>query len=427
MLLRFGVSNFFSVYEYSELSLVASKAIKDTGLDLLVAPSIHQASLPVILIYGANAAGKTSAWLALRSMKEHVTGSFKDLDPEDEVPNTQFVLHPSAESEPSRFDCDFLIDGVRYHYGFEILGDVFSAEWLHYYPEGSRRTLFERGEDLDQTVFGPSFRGQKKNLLAIARDNCLIVSAGASISHEQLSVVQKFFRQKLAFVGPGFNPSDAVPRGVSEIASQVVDFLKLSDTGVVSAKIEYEEPPEEAMQAMESFRQAMMPVAESTGAELAPIPSKIPRVFLGHRAADEAVIDIPLGAESRGTIRLVSLMRHVFAALDAGRVLFIDEIDASLHPAITHAIVRLFSSRETNPHGAQLIATTHETNLLCADFLRRDQIWFAEKSEYGSTIFYPLTDIKTRNTDNIQKGYLQGRFGAIPFIGDVAQLMNGAD
>ena len=116
---------------------------------------------------------------------------------------------------------------------------------------------------------------------------------------------------------------------------------------------------------------------------------------------------------------LLNFLTSKTKALDWGSIVIIDEIDSSLHTRACEQIIALFQSPKTNPKGAQLIATTHDTNLLNPDTLRRDQIWFTEKDGEGATHLYPLTDIHTRKGDNIEKGYLQGRFGAVPFAGSV--------
>ena len=114
------------------------------------------------------------------------------------------------------------------------------------------------------------------------------------------------------------------------------------------------------------------------------------------------------------------------AALRHGKVLVIDELDASLHTLLASRLIELFGNPKLNPKGAQLLATTHDTHLLCSPAIRRDQIWFAEKSREGATSIYPLTDIRTRAEDNLERGYLQGRFGAIPFLGSVEELFGGS-
>ena len=145
-------------------------------------------------------------------------------------------------------------------------------------------------------------------------------------------------------------------------------------------------------------------------------------VELGHRTRDGETAYLNLNLESAGTLRLLMVLSLAYRALDEGTPLLIDELDASLHTHAAEAILRLFCSRQTNPKGAQLIATTHDTNLLAAPVLRRDQLWFAEKDAHGATVIFPLTEIRTRSSDNFEKGYLQGRYGAVPFSGPLSTL-----
>jgi AAA15 family ATPase/GTPase len=139
--------------------------------------------------------------------------------------------------------------------------------------------------------------------------------------------------------------------------------------------------------------------------------------MFGHPGLDGRTVFLDVDLESDGTKRLLVLLDQAFRALDRGSVLVVDELDASLHTRAAETVVSLFLSKETNPNGAQLVATTHDTNLLSMRGLRRDEIWFAEKDDLGRTSLFPLTDIHTRAGDNLERGYLQGRFGAIPFAG----------
>ena len=132
---------------------------------------------------------------------------------------------------------------------------------------------------------------------------------------------------------------------------------------------------------------------------------------------------LDMADESEGTRRLLRLLIPMFRALDTGAVMVVDELDASLHTHACEMLIELFSSPKTNPKGAQLIATTHDTNLLRSRHLRRDQIWLTEKDTEGATHLYPLTDFRTREGDNLERGYLQGRFGAIPFSGRIADIL----
>ena len=145
-------------------------------------------------------------------------------------------------------------------------------------------------------------------------------------------------------------------------------------------------------------------------------------VRLAHRSREKKHVYLSLSAESDGTRRLLALLSYIFKILDNGSILICDELGANLHTLACDALLKLFSNATINRRGAQLIATTHDTNLLHAKALRRDQVWFAEKDEQGATHFYPLTDIRTRAGDNLEKGYLQGRFGAVPFSGSIEGL-----
>lgn len=131
--------------------------------------------------------------------------------------------------------------------------------------------------------------------------------------------------------------------------------------------------------------------------------------------------------ESEGTKKLFSLAGPLMDTLKNGRILFIDEFDARLHPLITYEIIRLFNSNKTNPKNAQIIFATHDTNLLSNKLFRRDQIWFAEKDKGGATHLYSLAEYKVRNDASFENDYIQGKYGAIPFIGDLKQLFEEAN
>ena len=135
-----------------------------------------------------------------------------------------------------------------------------------------------------------------------------------------------------------------------------------------------------------------------------------------HRGANQEEAEFPLAEESAGTAALFSLLVPALSALESGGTLFIDELDSSLHPLLALELVRLFNDEKRNPFGAQLIFNTHDTNLLDRSVLRRDQVWFTEKDSTGASHLYSLTDFKPRRNENFKRGYLQGRYGAIPFI-----------
>lgn len=412
MLLRFGVSNHLSIREYQELSLSASSLKgREAGLiECAAAPGGRV--LPAAVIYGANASGKSNLIDALSTMRGMVLFSQTKWEPGGGVPRHPFRLDEGGPQAPSRFDIDFLIDGVRHHYGFEASETTFESEWLYAFPKSHRQTLFERTGD--EFRFGRGLRGQNKIISRLTRPNSLFLSAAAQNGHEHLSKVFGYF-SSLRAIWRIDVPEEAISSRLAEeeLDSRVIDFLGKIDTGVIDYRLSESELSEE----MQGIQRELFTFFKKTGGSEPPeVKDKHVTVELGHRGWDSEPFYLELDSESAGTRRLLVVLDLAFRALDEGAPLFIDELDASLHTQAAEAVLRLFCSRETNPKGAQLIATTHDTNLLDSSLLRRDEVWFTEKDAEGATRLYPLTDIRTRRGDNIEKGYLQGRYGGVPFI-----------
>ena len=414
MLLRIGVSNHLSIRDSQELSLAASslKERQNYLIDCVAAP--NGAVLPAVVIYGANASGKSNLIDAMGAMQYHVLHSQTMGKPGGEVPRHPFKLDDDSPRLPSRFDIDFLLDGVRFHYGFEASDSAFESEWLYAFPKSHRQTLFERTGD--KFHFGRGLRGQNKVIASLTRPNSLFVSAAAQNDHEHLSKVFSYFRSIRGDLNIAVPGKDVLARLPEEtLDTRVLDFLGKIDTGVINYRQSESEPSERELGIpLELF--AIF--ARSTGAEL----PKWKTIELAHRGRGDKPFYLDLERESAGTRRLLVVLALAFRALDEGAPLFIDELNASLHTRAAEAVLNLFCSRKTNPKGAQLIATTHDTNLLDSSLLRRDEVWFTEKDPEGATQLYPLTDIRTRRGDNIEKGYLQGRYGAVPFDNTISAL-----
>ena len=402
MLLRFAVANHLSIRDRQELSMVAS-SLSDAEEGLIDSPVSPSGSLlPAIVVYGANASGKTNVVDALRTMRELILRSHLDETPEGGVTaRKHFRLDAESESAPSRFEMDFVLGGVRHHYGFEATEKAFVGEWLQDYPMGRRRMLFER--DGSEFRFGRGLKGRNRVIADLTRENALFLSAASQYDHETLTSVRRYFVGIDGVVGLSF-----AGRHVSEVAkaldSRVMDFLDRAETGVVGHRLRKMELTEDSQQLMSKLAELGVKTP----------PERMDVLELAHRSSDGEDVYFELERESAGTRRLVVLLTRAFDALDSGVPLVVDELDAGLHTAAAQAVLDLFCARQTNPKGAQLIATTHDTNLLDTPNLRRDQVWFAEKARDGATRTYPLTDIRTRKGDNLERGYLQRRYGAAP-------------
>ena len=414
MLLRFGVSNHLSIRDPQELSFTAS-SLKDRRDGLIDCPASPNGSIvPAAVIYGANASGKTNVLSAFMAMQAMVLQSHSQGDPGGGVPHHPFALDTENSNTPSRFDIDFIIEGVRHHYGFETTDTAIVAEWLYSFPKAFRRMLFEReGEEFE---FGRGLSGPNKTIAGLTRPNSLYVSAAAQNHHEQLLNIFSYFRsiRRVEEVDVLSTPP-TMQQLRQEPDHRVIEFLARADTGIVDYRRKEIEVPEE----LRAFHQAITAAAKrvlDASPRIEPeVDEKQVVIEFAHRARDGRQIFLDLSLESAGTRRLLVVLGSAFRALDEGVPVFIDELNASLHTRASEAVLKLFCSHETNPKGAQLVATTHDTNLMNSPVLRRDQLWFASKDTSGATQLYPLTDIRTRMGDNFEKGYLQGRFGAVPF------------
>lgn len=421
MLLRFSVTNHLSFRDKQELSLVAS-SLKDVEAGLLDCPAINGPKiLPAVVIYGANASGKSNFVGALAYMRSQIRGSHMRGEPSGGVKRMHFALDPHCAKTPSKFDIDFISNSVRYHYGFESSDEAFISEWLYAFPRGSRQMLFERkGRGFK---FGRNLKGRNKVISDLTRPNSLFLSTAIQNDHKQLLAAAEFF-QSLRIDRAVSIPGELVSMQLAakDVDERVIDFLGKIGTGVIAYRRQEKELDIRYLTMQREIYSALQSggMADENG-EIE-FSTKEISVELAHRGSGGDSVFLNLNRESAGTRRLLMLLGRIYRALDRGGLLLIDELDASLHTQACEALLALFSRPEINTRGAQMIATTHDTNLLRSSLLRRDQVWFTEKDLEGATHLYPLTDIRTREGDNIGRGYLQGRFGAIPFAGPVSDL-----
>ncbi len=425
MLLRFGVENYRSIRDYQELLLTAS-SLKDASADLLTVNRLKRLKvLPSAGIYGANASGKSNVLSALVFMRSVILNSYTHVLPTGGVSRFPFKLDKHSSRQASRFDCDVMVDGVRYHYGFKCNDEKILEEWLYAYPKGSRQVWFHRGSDEKENYFGKFLKGKNRTIEALTRPNSLFLSAAAQTNHEQLSGLYKYFEENyIPYRNEQSEIDDFLPACLEDetMKPMLIDFLKLADMGIADVTLDE--------------REAENIDAEADGKEIesalntlaGKYPNK-PHVYksdkmlrLAHQNIEKSACFLDLEEESRGTWRMLALLPSILTALTKGKVVIVDELDSSMHPLLSIQLLKLFGSARSNTGGAQLIFTTHDTNVLCSEVLRRDQIWFTEKDKEGVTCLYPLTDIETRQADDIERGYLQGRFGGVPFLGGLDTL-----
>ncbi len=428
MLMRFSVANHYSIRDHQELSLVAS-SLRDRATQLISVEGLREKFLPVVGIYGANASGKSNFLWAINFMCKAILHSHTGGSAAGGVPRHPFLLDAEARQAPSQFDCDVLIDGIRYHYGFVIDDQKVLEEWLYVYPARKRQVWFVRRWDSDPVfLFGKALRGKNQTIRSLTRDNALFLSAAAQNNHEQLSKVYEHFKNTLMFrLTPTTRPDPRTSLYLEkdEEKKRIIDFLRMADIGIATSQMEEIKLSEDSAPFYEDLTSLIKKYVKDD-IELPPMEDT-KTLKLGHRASGGEHIFLELEAESRGTLRLLSILGPIFEALKKGGTIVIDELNTSMHPLLSRKLIELFGSSNSNTSGAQFIFTTHDTNLICGDVLRRDQVWFTEKDKEGATHLFPLTDFRTRNTDNVERGYLQGRFGAIPFLGEMEELFDGRE
>lgn len=435
MLLNFRVSNFRSFREEASISFLATRLDTDAGVPTIITADKKTVDvLPVVAILGANASGKSNLLRAIDTMSQVVADSASRA-PYMELEREAFLLDRACLREPTMFEIDFTIDGDRYQYGFEIGKNEVMGEWLYTFPHKRPQTLFDR--ERKEYTFGKKLGGQHKLLTEITRPNVLFLSVGAQAGHPLLSRIYEWFIRYLSFldVPSRSEASPALIKRLSRRQDRAMRLMAMADLGILDAQIEKVVPDKFTekdyraafMRAMpehwtdeakeEEFKRAFDLVAESEELKLV------------HRA-NKGGVPLPFKEESLGTKSWMAFVTFALDALESGGVLLVDELDASLHPLLMARAIDLFQDNKSNPFGAQLIFTTHDTTILGGTGntlkLSRGQIWLVEKSDIGASTLVPLSDFRPRKNENLENGYLQGRYGGTPRIAPSGMKVSGA-
>jgi len=431
VLLRFGVSNYLSILDHQSLSLIAT-ALTDTNADLLTPNGLGRRVLPALALYGANASGKTNILAAFQFLKRAVVESQTRGDASGGLNLRKFALKESARSEPSTVDCDMWIDGTRYHYGFTASEDEFLSEWLYSYPKRRRRVeFFREGDQITQA--GESMGGEAKLRLlqSLMRKNSLFISVGAQNNVHVLSTVYNWFATKTMRFSSTSSPDLGLTTllGDADSLRVITDFVKSADLGITGLELETTKLSDETRkfgsELFEFFRKQLDSRLELRSPFQDEFPEEYKEIVLLH-SGETHDVSLSQNLESAGTLKLLRLLGPVLTTIRSGGVLFVDEMEANFHPLLTIKLLKMFTSTSTNPNGAQIIFSTHDTNVLCSGIFRRDQIWFVEKARDGASHYYALSDLATRKSDSFERGYLEGRYGAIPFFGQLDALLQGS-
>jgi AAA15 family ATPase/GTPase len=428
MLLEFTVGNYRSFKEPATLSMVAANTkardpqvnenntiVVDKKLTLLTST----------VIYGANASGKSNFIKAMGFMRRFVITSSKESVIEEPIRVSPFRLSTATENKPSFFEVVFLLENVKYRYGFEANHEEVVSEWLFAASTQKEMNLFIRDET--GIHISRSFK-EGKDIESKTRPNVLFLSAVAQWNGQLAGKLLGWFRNVRMISGlndSGYKGFTIRSFEDGLYRKEIVNLVKTLDLGIED--ITSEKMGDDKVQI---FLPENLP-ADVREAVLKQHESDKVLIQTAHKKFDDSGLLISSelfnlqSDESDGTEKLFYMTGPLLDVLSNGSILFIDEMEARLHPLITRTLIGLFNSKETNPKRAQLIFTTHDTNLLSNKTFRRDQIWFVEKDRYGSSHLYSLAEIKVRNDRPFENDYIEGRYGAIPFLGNVRQIIIG--
>ncbi|CAO5252858.1 AAA family ATPase [Frankia sp. AgKG'84/4] len=426
MLIRFEVSNFRSIRRATELSLVA---IGQDRPEARWAEQLGQSLLTVAGVYGPNASGKSNVIAALTWLREAVQNSLRYWL--DEIPVEPFAFGDGPQNS-STFELELLIDKVRFEYIVELDRSAVHYEGLFHYPEKRRRRVFEReGTELKLQRGLGSLSGTRELLtdqtlaLSVAHrfDQPLVSEFVRAVMRTQTFGLVR--RSRFPRIGGPYQPNsrptvrwfedppstdqlalfEETELGTTTEREQALALLRMADLGIVDVLVDEEE------------------IRFSMPSDTAPARSRR-RVRLVHEAAEERA-PLDFVAESEGTQIWFQLVGPVLFALRSGALLLFDELDASLHPTLAAHLIGLFHDPATNPKGAQLIFTAHNTSLL--KNLSRDQIWLTERNSAAETVLSAIAEFtvqRGRNSQDLEVAYLHGRFGALPDVNELELLQS---
>lgn len=402
MILEFSVKNFLSFKEKVTFSMIANsnKELNDNYVEIGGNKVLKSAA-----IYGANASGKSNLFEILARVVSMLRSS-NSVDINAKLPLIPFKLDKGSVNKPSEFEIKFILDETRYVYGFIADKDKIYDEYLYYYPNGRETKIFDR-----TNINEYSYTQKDEKILREIEDknaqNKFFLATATNWNFDKTKAAYNFLTNGIepcndlnALKNMAYKMYETNSDYLKDFA---IDFLQKADFNIEDYKISQIDVPGEFLTAIPEFI-----------AKTLPDKPKAYQVLFKHKNSDNY---LSIDEESLGTQMIFAFIPFLADSLKNKKVLIIDELDKSLHPFLVQYIVEIFNDAEINKNGSQLIFNTHDTNLLDLNILRRDQIWFTEKNkETGESDLYSLSDFSVRKQENVEKGYMLGRYGAVPFI-----------
>lgn len=421
MLIEFTVNNFKSIKDTVKFSMLTSS--KDEGNSF---EKRKYNLLKSAILYGANASGKSNFLRAMAFMGKFVLNKYKIIQSTDKLPHEPFRLSTETKDASSSFEIVFFVDDIKYRYGFEIDNKLVYSEWLYADEKGKEAKLFYRDVEEkeyvnpNKFVEGYKFFDKKNEKINVSPNQLFIWKC----DNEKDGVISKsilnWFNQFNMIDGmdhTGYINFTMKKMENEEFKDKIIELVKTADIGIDDIQVEEEDVPLEVIEKLQLPEFLKDEMIKEGGLKSITLNTLHQKFDSDGNVVDNVIFELEK-EESKGTRKFFAMSAPILDTLKNGKVLIIDELDASLHPILTQHLIKLFHDENVNKNNAQLIFATHDTNLLKKTIFRRDQIWLSEKNKYGSTDLYSLAQFKNvRKNEDFEKQYIHGKYGAIPYLG----------
>ena len=403
-LIQFSVSNFGCFRDKVEFSMATRSGAKNSFTLKETGDSLLKSSI----IYGPNASGKSTLLDAMAFMDSKIRKS-TDLEHDKKLSFSPFLMEEGREEDPVLFEITFLLGEKIYKYSFSLLADHTVVEEELYNTTSKDILLFSRKKQEIEKI-NPKFT-KDKDLKKKMKEKALFLTVASQWDKKAEEIVSFFLGGINFFKGydSGYLAGYTAEKSKKEkyFKEKVLKYLQKADFCLTDFNVQEKEAPEE-----------LKKMIEITGGK---IPEKVKTINFSHPKYNKkgdmvGEIKLHISQESTGTQAFFQYLGPILDTLEFGKVLVIDELNSNLHPDLLKFIVSLFNSKKTNPHNAQIIFTTHDVSLLSEKDIDRDQFWFTERDKYGRATLFSLAEFKERKGSDFQKRYLEGRYGALPFI-----------
>lgn len=427
MLIEFKFTNYRSFRDETVLSMEAMGL--GTYKSCLI-PFRNKRLLPAAAIYGKNGGGKSNVirafWLAVQFIRNAQRTQHENAP----IPVQPFLLNDTSRDEPTSFEFIYTIADVKYVYGFSATKKEIFKEYLYYAPKGQLSMVFER--DHQNFMFRDNSEKKRRQLISEAvGPNQLYFAIACTMNESACQKAMSWFRENIFF-----------SRDYTDIPSQLIEYSEKpdmlaaikkyaenADVGIQDMNFEFRNEeikdasntgdiPSGIVAALTQFAKALSDISDTSEIKLQRSEVNATSYHKGLKSdGSEALFELQLADESDGTRKLMALAPAIERALECGGLLLVDELEKEMHPLMVEMIVSKFQSQSSNPNHAQIIFTTHDTELLNMNLLRKDQLYFADKSKKdGASELYSISELQTPTNENIRKGYLLGKYGGTPDI-----------